>query len=307
MKHLIHIGFPKAASTFLQEWFSRHPQLYFNPGALAGFHDIYQVCRFAATDEQLKYKYFVTSCENIVFPSLSAGLNSVEYGKGVENLVTSYADSQSRVCRTLKDIYPGSRILLITRGFRGFIISGYSQYLRVGGNLSFSGLLQSSDQATKEQMAVDYNYIYKLYADAFGEENLIVLPYEMLRDDKGKFLRSIENALGIDYFEESIGRINESLSAEEIYWYPKISHRVAKFSSKLGSTNFTRIYSRYTRRLFNGKFKKLAQILSYRRNIEKINESDIPLDFIRQQKGKATVFLNNQIYAPYLSEYFLDD
>ena len=306
MKHLIHIGFPKAASTFLQEWFVQHPELCFNPGGLAGFHDIYQICRYAAADEELKYKYFVTSSENIIFPRLRTGLNPV-YGRGIDNLRNSYADPQRKVCQILKDIFPGSRILIITRGFKSFILSGYSQYLKSGGNLSFEYLLESPGKKNNSYLTIDYNYIYKLYADAFGEENLIILPYEMLRDDKQKFIHSIEDALGVSYFEDSIGRVNESLSAEEVYWYPRISHRVTKLVSKLGAANYTKIYGFYTQQLLGGKLKKLAKGLSYLRKIEKLNESDIPLNFIEEQKGKATVFLNDPLYAPYLSEYFLDE
>ncbi len=128
-----------------------------------------------------------------------------------------------------------------------------------------------------------------------------------MRDDKRKFLRSIEDALEIDHFEDSIGRVNESLTAEELYWYPRISHRVVKFASKLGTKNYTRIYGLYTRQLLQGRLKKAAQILSHWRKSEKLNESDISLHFIQEQKDKATVFQNNPLYASYLPEYFLDD
>jgi hypothetical protein len=35
--HLIHIGYPKAGSTFLQESFASHPELAYRKGAIAGF------------------------------------------------------------------------------------------------------------------------------------------------------------------------------------------------------------------------------------------------------------------------------
>ena len=41
--HLIHIGFPKAASTFLQHWFDRHPEIAYRPGGLAGMHTVYDL------------------------------------------------------------------------------------------------------------------------------------------------------------------------------------------------------------------------------------------------------------------------
>jgi|GEM_PF-5080405 len=41
--HLIHIGFPKSGSTFLQEWFRQHPQLFYAPGGLGGFYNVYEI------------------------------------------------------------------------------------------------------------------------------------------------------------------------------------------------------------------------------------------------------------------------
>jgi hypothetical protein len=68
-KHLIHIGYPKAGSTFLQAWFEQHPELCYAPGGLGGFYNIYEICRPSGR----ACKYFVTSFEGIATPHESAG------------------------------------------------------------------------------------------------------------------------------------------------------------------------------------------------------------------------------------------
>ena len=39
-KMLLHIGYSKAGSSFLQKWFKEHPQLRYAPRGLAGFDTV---------------------------------------------------------------------------------------------------------------------------------------------------------------------------------------------------------------------------------------------------------------------------
>ena len=69
-RHLIHVGYPKTGSTFLQAWFERHPELRYSPGGLGGFHSVYEIARLSSRGA---YKYYVTSCEELSTPHESAG------------------------------------------------------------------------------------------------------------------------------------------------------------------------------------------------------------------------------------------
>jgi hypothetical protein len=60
-RHLIHVGYSKAGSTFLQAWFERHPELRFAPGGLGGFNDVDELSRPPGRE----YKYYVTSFEGL--------------------------------------------------------------------------------------------------------------------------------------------------------------------------------------------------------------------------------------------------
>jgi hypothetical protein len=307
MKHLIHIGYPKAASTFLQEWFSQHPEFRFNHGALGSFYNIYDICREAAQNQQSDFKYFVTSSEDIVSPRISSGRYPTETGLK-DYTQPGYQLAQIKVCRILKDLFPNSEILLITRGFKRFYLSCYSQYVRCGGVLSwenFSQKYSDSNFGTINEL-FDYDHVYKLYARAFGEENLIVLPYELLCDDRKRFFSLIEERLGVEHFDEDIPRLNESLADEEIYWYPRISYRVSNLAQKLGPLMYEKIYALYIHQTNNRRIKKVARLLSRWRMEEDINQKELPPELLQAVRGKAEVFLNNPLYAPYLSEYLLD-
>jgi hypothetical protein len=47
-RHLVHIGYPKAGSTYLQRWFASHPQLAYREGGIAGFPNVYALARDGA-------------------------------------------------------------------------------------------------------------------------------------------------------------------------------------------------------------------------------------------------------------------
>lgn len=305
-KHLIHIGYPKAASTFLQEWFKLHPQLRFNQGAIAGFYNIFEVCRVAAQNQDINIKYFVTSYEGLVAPNAWAGSYPTEYGK-VGFIVSGYRDLQVKVCNQMKETFPNSQILMITRGFKKMLLSAFSQYVRCGGIMCWETFYEKYFESNKQVFSelFDYSFVYKLYADAFGEENLIVVPYELLKDDQDIFISFIEERLGLDHFAVNIGKIYESLSAEELYWYPRISYRVSKFVQLFGDKRFHKIYSLYIHQINNQRLRKLAQALCYLRTITPITEPD-DVKFIEKIVGNAEIFRHNPLYQPYLKEYFLD-
>ena len=49
-EHLIHIGYPKAGSTLLRQWFEAHPQILYASGGLAGFDSVIDLMRAGVTE-----------------------------------------------------------------------------------------------------------------------------------------------------------------------------------------------------------------------------------------------------------------
>lgn len=64
----------------------------------------------------------------------------------------------------------------------------------------------------------DYDRVVGCYEAAFPGQ-VIVLPYELLRDNPEEFIGSLEGRFGLDHVPLA-GVINESLSAAELAWYP---------------------------------------------------------------------------------------
>jgi len=79
-RHLIHVGYPKTGSTFLQNLFGQHPELNYAPGGLGGVHDVYDLCRRACKTVNQGHKYVVTSCEGLIEPSIGVGKIPTQWG-----------------------------------------------------------------------------------------------------------------------------------------------------------------------------------------------------------------------------------
>ena len=303
-QHLIHIGYPKAGSTFLQAWFERHPELRYMPGGLGGFHDVYEMARPPGR----AYKYYVTSFEGLSTPHESAGGVRLDFGGAEPERQDPVKENQASVCAVLKSVFPGSRVLIVTRGFKGMIISAYSQSVRMGGRLHLEGMCQKLAERLQNdaQHYYDYDYLIRLYGEAFGEENLIVMPYDLLRDDEAKFLAVLEERLGLEHVETKLGRVNPSLTPEELYWYPVISRAVSAAASRLGATRFRKIYGWYVRKTLDNKLGFSIKLLRLLRPDRKVTEGDFPLEILSYCEGKATRLKDNPLYRPYASEYLWD-
>ena len=140
---------------------------------------------------------------------------------------------------------------------------------------------------------------------------MIILPYELLRDDQAAFLSRIEERLGLPHFEFQTGRVNESLSPEELYWYPRISSFVSKTSRRLGSKMHAKIYRWYVNRTFHNRFRPLIKLLSRIKPGRSVKPEHLPagmLNFYRVNNRMrcAARFRHDPLYKPYLSEYLLD-
>jgi hypothetical protein len=213
LQHLIHIGFPKAASTFLQAWFSAHPQIAYAPAALAGYANVSTLIRDRLSTRRSK-QLIVTSAEQLSFPHSAIGTWPMDFDRLYnENL----AQNRQEICQALADIFPSATILIVTRGFRGWLLSSYSEYVWLGGTQDIKRIIP--DWCAGRLW--DCDSLIDMYRNAFGGR-VILLPYELLAEDQNAFFRELENRLGLPPFALPQGRVNQSMSYGEMNWYARI-------------------------------------------------------------------------------------
>lgn len=304
-RHLIHIGYPKAGSTFLQAWFARHPALRYATGGLGGFGDVYQLCR----EPDTRCAYYVTSYEGLSSPNQSAGEILLSDGTEMRTPAEDFRRAQADVCAVLRDLYPDARILVVTRGFRGIIMSGYSQYVRTGGAQRLDEMCADLARRPEAQGVAhyDYDHVIGLYARAFGDENVIVLPYELLRDDAARFLAELEARLELPHVEIAVGRENASLSPEALYWYPRLSRVVQAVAARLGERWSRALRRRHVRLTFDDRLRPLVRMLGRVWPGRRMTGADFPVEVLHHCAGQAERLRGDPLYAPYAADYLWTD
>lgn len=296
-RHLLHIGYPKAGSTFLQRWFAAHPQLAYREGKIAGFRDVYHIARDGAEsgDEPL---YRVTSTESFSMPTTNAGemiVDDSDQSRALKALAT-----QSRVCRTLADLFPGAVVLIVTRGFRTVLLSTYSQFVRSGGYVDIDDLIAAArSNASGFVEPWNYDRLIATYAEAFGRDNVVVMPYELLRENAGAFITTLADRLGIEPFAAGVERVNESLSPAEMYWYLRFGRLVLALRSR-------RLYRRFVRLSYANRLRRPIALLEKLLPGKTVSAA-VPDDLLEAFRGKADTLRGNSLYAPYAADYLHDE
>lgn len=295
-RHLLHIGYPKSGSTYLQRWFAKHPQLAYVEGGIAGFRDVYAMAR-AGTKGGSAPLYRVTSCEGLSAPQPDAGQIVVDYDRA---RAVDLPAAQRHVCETLHDLFPNATVLIVTRGFRSMILSSYSQFVRSGGDAEL-GQLAAVAMAGPGHAEFDYlvyDHLIGAYTERFGAGNVIVMPYELLRDDPHAFTRILSERLGIEPVQGSRERVNESLSPVEMYWYPRLTRIARKIPSR-------RVFRRYVGAAFYNRLRTPIRILQRLRPGTPITDALIPDEVVELFRGRAESLRNNPLYEHYKADYLL--
>lgn len=294
--HLIHIGYAKTGSTFLKRWFEAHPQLAFRHRGIAGFENVFDVARQGA-DPPAGIRYRVTSSEGLATPHAYAGRLGGGY-HGVQSGPSPAA--QQAAADTLAALFPKAHILLVTRGFRSIILSGYSQYVRDGGWADF-GELDPNDPDPSRHVW-DYDYLIRLYSERFGDR-LIVLPYELLRDDAEAFVSELERRLGLDHCPPPPQRYNPSVGPVELRWYPRLTRLVRRLP--VGGAARRALLRVYLPLLMSNRLRLLARLLQRLRPAEPVTRSSVTEEMVETFRGRAESLRGDPLYAPYREDYLL--
>ena len=292
-RHILHVRFPKCGSTALQFWFEAHPDIVFAHNRLTGYRSTVDFARKTALAES-EPEVVVTSCEDFVIP-LS------DFRPGVEIAV-----QRERVCLRLRELYPDADVLIVTRGYHGVLTSTYAYYVRKGGTLGRSELLRLSELGHSDddvEDAFDYDAVVSLYERVFGPERVMVMPYELLRDDPGAFVCQLEERFGVRSSGGLPERVNVAISPAEITWYPRFSRVVDRGSKVLGRYRKL-VIEQYRVALDKGAMRGLAQALA-RATPPSLNRAPpkITSETLDRYYPRAAQLVARPAYAPYRSEY----
>lgn len=201
---LIHIGYHKTASTWLQE------NLLDNP--YAGFKRFYEqraVREHMVSPNSLDFDaqkvkdYYNSILEDQVNTEEKISVISNERLSG--NPHSGGYDSKE-VADRLHSVFPNAKILIVIREQKSAILSCYLQYIKIGGPCSIKDYLEPPKRNLPVLPLFDFehfNYtrLVKYYIKLFGKENVLVVPYELFKENANDFCFQIINFAGAKKLE----------------------------------------------------------------------------------------------------------
>jgi hypothetical protein len=299
--HLIHVGFAKAGSTALGAWFEAHPAVAYAPNGLGGFYHAFDLAAAAARDPDPP-RWHVTSAEAFTSPRISD--HPSLRGAGEPSRTGSLVESRERVCRLLRDLFPGATILIVTRGFRAMAQSAYSQYVKSGGPLSAAELYARGEHDPREYL--DYDAVVELYEDAFGAENVIVLPYELMRDDPATFAGAVESRLGLPGGAPPIPARNVALTPAALVWQRRLSAAVAGAARALPGRAGRLLFAAYVALVRGDRLRVPIELVERLVPGSRAEDLAVPVEVLERLRGRAASLAGRPFYDRYAAEYLND-
>lgn len=122
-----------------------------------------------------------------------------------------------QIAERLAATFPEARVLVVIREQAQMLVSAYKQYVKRGG----PGTLEQYATSPSQQLRVplfdfrffEYHRLVGYYQSLFGAENVMVLPYELLRAKPLAFLERIGGLAGTNVSPSASGPVKVSPSA----------------------------------------------------------------------------------------------
>ena len=206
----IHVGTHKTGSTFLQE------KVF---GNLSG------VRAYLHGDQEIVAPLLANALGNLLFSDLDELARRVREtiaSRPENKVVISHEDlsgyffasyvNNKVVTDILKRIFPDARIILVIRRQDSFIESAYRETLKAGlsipvryfvGTVGDNGFPRRRPSMKWPKLNVswlDWERYVANYVATFGRDNVLVLPFEMLKEDRKAFLDAIFAFLDVEPF-----------------------------------------------------------------------------------------------------------
>lgn len=224
-----HIGYAKAGSTWLQNYFfGNHNELY-HLGKFKGskfINDDILLSLWIDMIEKVKLLYDSEKVETIFKSHFDEAENLGYRACGIShepitNTIRGKVDFVDRAYRLRDAMGKDTQVIIIIREQLSWIKSLYSGLLKEGGlTQTFDDFLFYFyyDQDISPFSTLFYDKTYELYADLFGVENVHIIPFELLQSKPVEFINSIAKALRVTSPTDiNINPKNSSPSPQELY------------------------------------------------------------------------------------------
>lgn len=229
---LIHIGFPKTGTTWLQhEFFPFVKNIDFVRREAVS--EILVKPNTFEWEKDFAHEYFlkregkqIVICDEMLVGGMDAGFGNGAFIK--------------EVGARLKDTFNQAQIILFIRNQHSMIASAYYQYVRTGGNYSINKFLRRRGMFRLfiQELSLfsfdffKYDQVISYYKELFGENNVDVYLYEEFLENKCLFLNKFKQKYN---FDVDIDSLNMDVKRNNRYRINLM--RLAKLSNSFTHSN----------------------------------------------------------------------
>ena len=192
---LVHVGYFKTGSTWLQREVFDNDALGLRVTIPMReiLDDLVIGNPFAFEPGRIRQKY-------LSFASTGPGL--VLSHERLSGAPISGGVDANEILNRLHAVLPDARILIVIRRQPDVILSSYAQYVRSGGAASLKAFMSLSDRHLGEVPVYNtrfhaYHWLVRAYLERFGEGQVLVLPFELMRENQEKFVNRILSFAGL--------------------------------------------------------------------------------------------------------------
>jgi len=268
---LIHIGYHKTATTWLQKRLFISKNRVFEPVSKNDIGHSTLTEYFIYDDEGYllsPFDYNEVRIQNEV-EVIKSSKNKFESKIPVISHERLSGDPHSggfdakKIALMLKKYFPESKILIIIREQKSFILSNYFQYLSMGGTNSLEKYLNTKYDGIRPFFTpnhIKYLPLITEYYNLYGEENVLVLPYEMFRDKPSLFIDNFSRFLNVEISVEK-DNFEVVLNKKQFHFVIYYMRFLNIFRRCSSVNNYSQFSNKHTRKVINIIFKTMGTLL----------------------------------------------
>ncbi|HEX2803851.1 MAG TPA: hypothetical protein VHN55_07725 [Sphingomicrobium sp.] len=257
---LIHIGFHKTGSTWLQQELLDNPAFGFTTQTGETRQQI--IMRVGVPDP---LSYDATAVASHYAPAIDearkSGLTLALSHERLSGHPSSGGRDRCMIADRLKSTFPESRILIVFREQRSLIQSMYSQHISAGGVESLRRYLTTPEPGwlRKPSFAFElyeFDTLIRYYQQLFGTDRVLALPLELLQARPAEFASRISTFCGHPPVEPEDTRSKNVRRPQLMQLVQRplnmlFFHNDLSPGALLHVTRFHMRYGKYARPLFN--------------------------------------------------------
>lgn len=209
---IIHIGYNKTGSTWLQE--ELFPQRELGYLSFLSIEDRTEIYRSLVSQHALTFdpEPILSYYRNKVELPENEGLQPVFSAERFSGDPHSAGYDTKEIAQRLHRLFPEGRIIAVIREQRSMLLSTYKQYVRAGGPRTLRKYFAPPERGSRRMPMFSFDYfdyapLIGYYQELFGKERVLVLPYEWLRQEPERLVSEILRFSGLEVDVEMVRKL----------------------------------------------------------------------------------------------------